>query len=146
MNNGKCEQEKGEAGTSSGGSAEALYPMYESGLYRNDVGYVKLLLLIFTLIEDWLKIFDHRITQMALFIGSKTKMRGPTGIWPSISMLKTYQQMPTRQPTFCSIFGRERANIITITHAGPQLTSFRRTHSCTSSSRPWTRSRWRPTR
>jgi hypothetical protein len=41
MSNGKCEQEKGEAGTSFGGSAEALYPMYESGLYRNDVGYVK---------------------------------------------------------------------------------------------------------
>ena len=52
MNNGKCEQEKGEAGTSSGGSAEALYPMYESGLYRNDVGYVKLVLLIFTPFED----------------------------------------------------------------------------------------------
>ena len=41
MNNGKCEQEKGEAGTSSGGTAEALSPMYESGLYRNDVGYLK---------------------------------------------------------------------------------------------------------
>ncbi len=41
MSNGKCEQEKGEAGTSSGGAAEALYPMYESGLYRNDFGYVE---------------------------------------------------------------------------------------------------------
>ncbi len=41
MSNGKCEQEKGEVGTSSGGSAKAPYPMYESGLYKNDVGYVK---------------------------------------------------------------------------------------------------------
>ncbi len=41
MFNGKRQQEQGEAGSSSGGLAEAPYPMYESGLYRNDVGYVK---------------------------------------------------------------------------------------------------------
>ncbi len=39
MSNGKCEQEKWEVGTTCGGSAKV--PMYESGLYRNDVGYVK---------------------------------------------------------------------------------------------------------
>ena len=41
MSNGKCEEEKGVVGTSSDGSAKAPYPMYESGLYRNDDGYVK---------------------------------------------------------------------------------------------------------
>ena len=40
MFNGKCQQEQMEAGSSSGSSAEAPYPMYESGLYRNDAGYV----------------------------------------------------------------------------------------------------------
>jgi hypothetical protein len=41
MFNGKWEQEQVEAGSSSGSSAEAPYPMYESGLYKNDVGYVQ---------------------------------------------------------------------------------------------------------
>ncbi len=47
MSNGKCEEEKGVVGTSSDGSAKAPYPMYESGLYRNDGGYVKKLLLTY---------------------------------------------------------------------------------------------------
>jgi hypothetical protein len=41
MFNGNREQEQGEAGTSSGGIAEAQLPLYESGLYKNVAGYVK---------------------------------------------------------------------------------------------------------
>ncbi len=43
MFNGKREQEQGEAGTSSGGPAEAWLPLYKSGLYKNDARYVRII-------------------------------------------------------------------------------------------------------
>jgi hypothetical protein len=46
MFNGKREtddkhQEQEKAGTSSGGLADVPFPLYELGLYKNVVGYVK---------------------------------------------------------------------------------------------------------